>query len=114
MMVIMMVVVVKSLNSLICNLTEQVYGAGVVKVVQGLKIGTWTQEQLFRSKHSCGNLSKKLHQVHLNIPRYISICSGFISIFVSGTSQSSEPMLAPLTEESAVEESGFSILPSPP
>ena len=103
MMVIMMVVVVKSLNSLICNLTEQVYGAGVVKVVQGLKIGTWTQEQLFRSKHSCGNLSKKLHQVI----RYISIS-------FSGTSQSSEPMLAPSTEESAAEESGFSILPSPP
>jgi len=27
---------------------REVYGAGVVKVVQGLKIGTWTQEQLFR------------------------------------------------------------------
>ena len=27
---------------------DQVYGAGVVKVVQGLKIGNWTQEQLFR------------------------------------------------------------------
>ena len=28
----------------------QVYGAGVVKVVQALKIGNWTQEQLFRCK----------------------------------------------------------------
>ena len=27
---------------------DQVYGAGVVKVVQGLKIGNWSQEQLFR------------------------------------------------------------------
>jgi len=27
---------------------REVYGVGVVKVVQGLKIGNWTQEQLFR------------------------------------------------------------------
>ena len=56
---------------------QQVYGAGVVKVVQGLKIGNWTQEQLFRSKHLMlsyfavfqGPKSKPLFsQIHLNHP----------------------------------------------
>ena len=86
-----------------------------MKVVQGLKIGTWTQEQLFRSKHVAtfpkdSSGTSQYFQLHLNQ----NIVSGFISIFFSGISQSSEPMLAPSTEESAVEESGFSILPSPP